>query len=123
MSLKRWATKVDRNQPEIVTALRKVGATVHFIGSAGPGTPDLLVGYRMETFLLEVKDPTKPPSARKLTPAQVGWHRDWRGRRVDVVETTAEAFIACKVTTTHRRDAGFPVTPPGFDSASWRGLP
>jgi hypothetical protein len=65
--------------------------------AVGRGFPDLVVGYRgrgkPETFLLEVKDGDKPPSARKLTPAQVVWHGEWRGH-VAVVCNLAEALAA-----------------------------
>lgn len=75
----RRAAKVDRNQPEIVAALRKMGCTVQPLHSVGQGCPDLLVGYRGLNFLIEVKDGELSPSHRKLTEDQVEWHRDWRG--------------------------------------------
>lgn len=56
--------------------------------------PDLLVGTRDRNVLLECKDGTKPPSARKLTPAQEAWHKAWRGK-VAVVNTPVEALEAC----------------------------
>lgn len=102
MSIKRWAAKVDANQEAIVAALRLVGCSVEIIGRP----VDLLVGYRMETHLLEVKDEGKPPSARKLTPAQEAFFRNWHGRPARVVESIAQAFEAIGVTVTHRRDAG-----------------
>ena len=87
----RYSSKVDRNQPEIVTALRKAGATVTPTHSAGQGFPDLTVGYRGVTYLLEVKDGNKPPSKRKLTDDQVTWHGEWRGQ-VAVVNDVKEAL-------------------------------
>lgn len=88
----RRAAKVDANQRVIVEALRKCGATVQSLASVGDGVPDLLVGYAGETWLLEVKDPSHPPSARRLTPLQKLWHERWRGKRAYVVETVAQAF-------------------------------
>jgi len=87
------AARVDANQAEIVDALRKVGCTVQPLHAVGQGVPDLLVGYRGNNVLIEVKDGSKPPSARKLTPDQVKWHGDWRGH-VAVVSTVAEAIAA-----------------------------
>jgi hypothetical protein len=81
----RQAAKTDRNQTEIVDALRRMGATVQSLAAVGKGTPDLLVGFEGETFLMEVKDGMKPPSARKLTPDQEVWHGNWTGGRLDVV--------------------------------------
>jgi hypothetical protein len=89
----RRAAKVDRNQPEIVAALRQVGATVQILSAVGEGCPDLLAGYRNVNYLLEVKDGLAPPSDRKLTRPQVDWHRDWRGQ-VCVVTSVTEALQA-----------------------------
>ena len=89
----KWAAKADANQSEIVAALRKVGATVQHLHSVGQGCPDLAVGYRGATYLLECKDGSKPPSARKLTDNQIEWHANWRGH-VAVVATVKEALTA-----------------------------
>lgn len=66
--------RTDANQKEIVAALRSVGATVQSLAPVGHGVPDLLVGFRGATYLIEVKTPTG-----KLTPDQIRWHGDWRG--------------------------------------------
>ncbi len=87
----RRAAKVDRNQPEIVAALRAAGATVQPLHSVGQGCPDILVGFRGVNHLLEIKDGCKPPSARKLTPDQVEWHGGWKGA-VHVVKSAEEAL-------------------------------
>lgn len=71
--------RTDANQSTIVDALRKIGATVEIISDLGDGRPDLLVGYRGQNFLLEVKDGRKPPSARKLTPKEQTFFETWRG--------------------------------------------
>jgi len=89
----RRAAKVDANQPDIVAALRKIGATVQPLHAVGQGCPDLLVGWRGMNTVIEVKDGSKPPSARKLTPDQVEWHAEWRGQ-VTVVETVEQAIEA-----------------------------
>ena len=59
----RRAARIDRNQPEIVEALRKLGASVQPLHTVHDSVPDLLIGYQGRNFLLEVKDGTKPPSA------------------------------------------------------------
>ena len=93
----RRAAKVDRNQPEIVAALRCAGAHVFSLASIGEGIPDLLVGFRGQTVLMEVKDGSKPPSARQLTDDQIQWHAAWRGGRCVVVSSIREALAAIGV--------------------------
>lgn len=80
----RRASKVDANQSRVVDALRAIGCSVQSLASIGDGCPDLLVGYRGRNVIAEVKDGSKPPSKRQLTPDQVEWHRDWRGQAVRV---------------------------------------
>lgn len=85
----KYAQRKDCNQSEIVSALYAVGCSVWIQHQPC----DLLVGRAGQTFLLEVKDPAKSPSKRKLTPAQVVFNRDWRGHFA-VVTTVQEAFAA-----------------------------
>lgn len=91
------AAKIDENQPEIVKALRNIGASVQSLAAVGTGVPDLLVGFRGTNFLLEIKDGKKPPSQRKLTEDQVKWHQAWMGKPVCVVESTNDALKAIGV--------------------------
>lgn len=74
------AKRTDANQTAIVSAFRKLGATVAITSALGRGFPDLVVGYRRRNFLVEIKDGTKPPSAQKLTPDEAAWHEKWRGQ-------------------------------------------
>ena len=87
----RRAAKVDRNQIEIVTAARAVGASVQPIHTLGKGVPDLLIGYRGVNLLWEIKDGLAVPSRRVLTPDEAKWHRDWRGS-IETVTSVAEAL-------------------------------
>ena len=87
----RRAARVDDNQPAVVKKLREAGATVQPLHAVGDGCPDLLVGYRGENILLEVKDGSKPPSKRKLTDDQIEWHGSWSGR-VYVVNSPDDAL-------------------------------
>jgi Holliday junction resolvase len=87
----RYANRIDANQNKIVDAMRKVGAVVRII-SQGDGIPDLLVGYKGYTILMEVKDGDKVPSARKLTEAEQKFFDDWRGGMLAVVNSVEEAL-------------------------------
>ncbi len=100
--------KTDANQAEIVTALRAHGCGVLSLAPMGDGCPDLLVwtpyalgaGLRLKTggqhLLLEIKDGSKPPSARKLTPKQRIFHEWWPGE-IHIVETVDQALAAAGV--------------------------
>lgn len=87
----RRAAKVDANQPDIVRDLERIGCSVFRLSNVGKGVSDLLVGYRGKNILIEVKDGSKPPSARKLTPDQVIFRAEWRGQ-YDVAESVEQAI-------------------------------
>jgi hypothetical protein len=82
------AKRVDVNQREIVQALRTFGAVVHDLSGVGQGCPDLLVGYRGKTVLVEVKRDSKA----KYTPAQMAWNEAWRGGLVARIESIDDAI-------------------------------
>ncbi len=84
----RRAAKVDANQSEIVAALRAVGASVAPAHTMGGGFPDLVVGHKGVTYLLEVKT-----AKGKLTKDQRAWHPAWRGH-LAVVRSVEEALAA-----------------------------
>jgi Holliday junction resolvase len=92
----RRAAKIDRNQTEIVEALRKIGCKVQSLAAVGAGVPDLLVMRGSRLFLLEVKDGAKPLSERRLTPDQVKWHSEWAGAPLVVVESVEQALAAIR---------------------------
>lgn len=82
----RRAAKIDANHDQIVSVARAYGASVQSLAAVGRGCPDLLIGYRGHTLLVEVKDGMKPPSARQLTEHQQKWMADWRGGAVAVIK-------------------------------------
>jgi len=92
----RRAAAVDANQSEIVKALRGIGATVSLTHRLGEGFPDICVGYHGRNILMEIKDGSKPPSARKLTKPEQAWHDAWRGQVV-IVESVDDALVAIGV--------------------------
>lgn len=75
----RRAARTDANHSEIVDAFRKLGCSVLSLAPIGRGVPDLLVHRAGRYALVEVKDGSKVPSARKLTPDQERFHAEWRG--------------------------------------------
>jgi hypothetical protein len=86
------AAKIDANQEAVVTALRTAGATVQSLAGVGKGVPDLLVGFKGQTLLMEVKDGFKPPSARLLNKDQLRWHGNWNGGALAVVDSPDAAL-------------------------------
>ena len=84
----RRAAKTDANQREIIAALEAVGASVFPSFRLGGGFPDLVVGFRGVTYLLEVKTPTG-----RLTPAEARFFAQWRGHAA-VVRSVDEALRA-----------------------------
>ena len=75
------AKKTDVNHESVKVELKAAlpEASVHDMSHAGGGFPDLAIGVFGDNFLVEIKDPTKPPSRRRLTNAQVGFHTNWQG--------------------------------------------
>lgn len=97
----RAASKVDANQKQIVAGLRKAGCSVLILSQVGKGCPDIAVGFGGFTILMEIKDGSKPPSARKLTPDEEQFFRTWRGSAV-VIKSLDEAIEA--INQTIKRD-------------------
>ena len=75
----------DANQPDVVKRYREHGCSV-LVLSQGHSV-DLLVGCRGDEQLCEVKDGSKKPSARQLTPDEQKFHEEWRGKPIRIVET------------------------------------
>lgn len=92
----RRASRVDGPHTAIKQGLERLGCAVADTSSMGGGYPDLTVGKRGRVVLLEVKDPSKPPSARALTPAQQKFHARWalEGVPLFVVHDLEEAIDA-----------------------------
>jgi hypothetical protein len=84
----RTRARVDKNQDEIVALLRSWPAvTVQSLASVGGGVPDLLVGYKQMTVLVEVKG-----VKGKLTTFQEDWHGRWTGAPVVIVRSQEDAI-------------------------------
>lgn len=77
----RRAARVDGNQPDIIRALKSIGASVEIIGKP----LDLLIHYRGETLLMECKS-----AGGSFTKDQVEFFARWPGR-ILVVHSPDEA--------------------------------
>lgn len=82
----KHAAKRDANEAAIVAALTDLGAVV--IPLSIKGVPDLLVGWRGENFLLEVK-----AAKGELTTDQHSFFARWRGD-AEIVRSVDDALKA-----------------------------
>jgi hypothetical protein len=82
------AANLDSNHNQIVAALRDVGASVTSLAAVGNGVPDLVIGWRRQNFLIEVKN-----AKGQLNAFQKAFHSMWNGQ-VCVVRTPDEALAA-----------------------------
>jgi Holliday junction resolvase len=87
-----YAKKVDKNQKDVVKALRDYGADVFLLHMVGAGIPDLMVCYEEQTILIEVKDGVD----KKLTPQQITLFASWKGGPLHRVNSVQEAIEVLK---------------------------
>jgi hypothetical protein len=83
------ARRTDNNQSAIIQALRDIGCSVQDLSQLGRGCPDLLIGFRMRNFLLEIKN--CEDHAPRLTDCEERWIKAWAGQ-VAVVTNVADAI-------------------------------
>lgn len=93
--MRKW-NRTDAPHQEIMSALRKCGATVVSLSNVGRGCPDLLVGWRKRTLLIEVKDGTSIPSKRLLTEDEIRFQLEWVGGEIHNVGSVEEALRIIK---------------------------
>ena len=87
-----YAKKVDKNQKDVVKALRDYGSQVYLLHTVGGGIPDLMVCYNDQTILMEVKDGI----GKKLTPQQITLFANWQGGPLFRVNSVQEAIDVLK---------------------------
>lgn len=90
----RWAARKDAPQADIVKALQAVGAHVEVTNQ--PDWPDLVVLFRREVFMIEVKNPASSKGKKQLRPGQEAFRVRWvaAGGNHARVETIEEALRA-----------------------------
>jgi len=81
VSKHRRAAKIDKNQPEIVKALRKINGV-----SVQLGMDDILIGYKGINYWIEIKEPetvsnvTNEVQPSKIKPSQHELLANWKGQ-------------------------------------------
>ena len=88
-----YIKKVDKNQKDVVKALRDYGADVFLLHTVGGGIPDLMVCYEEQTILMEVKD----GADKRLTPQQITLFAGWKGGPLHRVNSCEEAINVLKL--------------------------
>lgn len=89
MSFRR-AARTDANQSEIVSLFRAAGWSV-LIVSQLKKCCDIFVSKSGRTIAVEIKDGSKPPSARKLTSGELEFKNTWLGEWM-LVESTEDVI-------------------------------
>lgn len=86
--------RVDANQSLIVRDLKRAGAFVQSLAVIGRGCPDILVLFRGDAYVMEIKDGSQPPSKQRLTPLEKEWHKQALDAHyhVPIVKTSTEAL-------------------------------
>jgi hypothetical protein len=87
-----YACKKDANHNEIVGALQKAGAYVLDMSHVGRGFPDLIVGFRSKTILMEIKNPKTSYGRKGLNKNQLKWKEQWTGDTYCVVDSVEAAL-------------------------------
>ena len=93
----RRAARRDENEKAIVFALEQAGASVHRVDDQD--FPDLVVGYKGQTYLLEVIGSEKGKKFKRtggLSMGQFEWHQKWEGH-AEVVWSVLDALRAIGV--------------------------
>lgn len=85
--------RLDGNHGDVMKALLASGMKAVSTAAVGSGFPDICVGFRGLTVMLEVKDGSKPPSARTLTADERNFHETWPGH-IAIVGSPEEAVCA-----------------------------
>lgn len=76
--MRKYGRKDDSHN-ELSAAFERLGCSVADLSALGGGIGDALIGYGGLCILCEYKTGSKPPSARKLTPAQQKFRMNWTG--------------------------------------------
>ena len=93
--------RIDENQPDLVAFARSLGMSVAIVAGI-PGQLDLIVGIAGIDQRVEVKNPEKPLSDRKLTQSEQKVFSTWNGRKPIIWETEDDALSTFE---TLRREA------------------
>jgi len=88
-----YKKRVDENQRTLVHTFIALGASVLNLSTVGRGCPDLLIGYKGKSVLVEVKRDAKS----SFTEPQVKFMQEWRGGAVSRIDSVDAAIRLIKM--------------------------
>ena len=88
-----YRKRVDENQKQLVHTFIALGASVLNLSTVGRGCPDLLIGYRGKSVLVEIKRDNKAT----FTDPQVKFMQEWRGGAVSRIDSVDAAIRLIKM--------------------------
>ena len=94
--MSRYARRVDTTHGDIRRAFEKVGASVADTSRMGDDFPDLVVGWRGRTILVECKTPTRKDGGVKPSAVSAGqqvFALTWRGDAVIQATSPEQALL------------------------------
>jgi len=88
-----YKKRVDENQKQLVHTFIALGASVLNLSTVGRGCPDLLIGYKGKSILVEIKRNSKST----FTDPQVKFMQEWRGGAVSRIDSVDAAIRLIKM--------------------------
>ena len=88
-----YKKRVDENQNQIIHTFIALGASVLNLSRVGQGCPDLLIGYKGISCLVEIKRDSKAA----FTDPQVKFMQTWRGGAVSRIDSVDAAIRLIKM--------------------------
>jgi hypothetical protein len=88
-----YKKRVDENQKTLIHTFICLGASVLNLSTVGRGCPDLLIGYKGKTVLVEIKSSTKAT----FTEPQIKFMQEWRGGAVSRIDSVDAAIRLIKM--------------------------
>jgi len=88
----KYAKRVDENQNLIKHSFIALGASVLNLSRVGQGCPDLLIGYKGKSVLVEVKS-----AKGTFTEPQIKFMKNWRGGAVSRIDSVDAAIRLIKM--------------------------